>query len=146
MPNIASVLKEEIARLARKELRQEIMGLKKASAQYRASIATMKRDIAQLEQQLRRVQKGVSKKTTQAAEAGSGKQIRFSSERMAAHRAKLGLSAKEYGALLGVSILTVYKWEKGQARPRARQLEAISKVRTLGKREAAKQLQAAEPI
>ena len=144
MPNIASELKLEISRLARKELRQEMGALKKASVQYRASIAAMKRDVAQLEQQVRRLQKGVAKHGTEPVEVGHGKQIRFSPERMAAHREKLGLSAKDYGALLGVSTLTVYKWEKGQARPRSRQLEAIANVRQLGKREAAKQLQAAE--
>ncbi len=145
MPNIASELKMEIARLARKELRQEMGTLKKASVQYRTSIAAMKREVAQLEQQVRHLQKGISKQRATSEEVGSGKQIRFSPERMAAHREKLGLSAKEYGALLGVSILTVYKWEKGQARPRARQLEAIAKVRSLGKREAAKQLQGPLP-
>lgn len=141
MPNIASELKLEISRLARKELRQEMGALKKASVQYRASIAAMKRDVAHLEQQVRRLQKGVAKHGAEPVEVGTGKQIRFSPERMAAHREKLGLSAKDYGALLGVSILTVYKWEKGQTRPRARQLEAIAKVRLLGKRAAAKQLQ-----
>lgn len=141
MPNVATALKTEIARLTRKELRQELAVLKKASVQYRASIAAMKRDVAQLEQQVRPLQKGVAKHSAEPEPVGSGKQIRFSPERMAAHREKLGLSAKEYGALLGVSTLTVYKWEKGQTRPRARQLEAIAKVRSLGKREAARQLQ-----
>lgn len=144
MPNIASELKLEISRLTRKELRQEMGTLKKASTQYRASIAAMKREVAQLEQKVRRLQKGVAKQGAEPEDVGTGKQIRFSPERMAAHREKLGLSAKDYGALLGVSILTVYKWEKGQTRPRARQLEAIAKVRKLGKREAAKQLEVAE--
>jgi hypothetical protein len=40
VPNIASVLKEEIARVARKEVRSETENLKKASAQYRSEIAT----------------------------------------------------------------------------------------------------------
>jgi len=43
MANIESVLKEEITRLARKEIRKETEGLKKASAQYRTEIAALKR-------------------------------------------------------------------------------------------------------
>ena len=43
MPNIAAVLKEEIQRLARKEIRKQISILKKMSAQYRKEIAEMKR-------------------------------------------------------------------------------------------------------
>ena len=36
----------------------------------------------------------------------------------------------------GVSALSVYKWESGKTRPRARQLEAIASLRKMGKREA----------
>ena len=39
MPNIATVLREEILRLARKEARTQIGALKKASAQHRRDIA-----------------------------------------------------------------------------------------------------------
>jgi DNA-binding transcriptional regulator YiaG len=35
-----------------------------------------------------------------------------------AHRTRLGLSAKDYGKLLGVSSLTVYNWENGKSKPR----------------------------
>ena len=48
MPNIASVLKDEILRLARKEVRRELEGLKKASAQYRSDIAALKRQVIAL--------------------------------------------------------------------------------------------------
>ena len=63
MANIASVLKEEITRLARKELRSETESLKKASAQYRSEIAALKRRTASLEQQLSRLEKTSSKNT-----------------------------------------------------------------------------------
>ena len=52
MPNIAAVLKEEIARVARKELRGDTARFKKASAQYRSDIAALKRRITELEKQL----------------------------------------------------------------------------------------------
>ena len=48
MPNIASVLKDEILRLARKEVRTATEGLKKASAAYRSDIAGLKRQVAAL--------------------------------------------------------------------------------------------------
>jgi hypothetical protein len=43
MPNIASILKTEISRVARKEVRTEIETLKKASTHHRASIAALRR-------------------------------------------------------------------------------------------------------
>ena len=70
-----------------------------------------------------------------------GKQRRFSATRFASQRRKLGLSAADFGALLGVSGQSVYKWEHGEARPRARQLEAIAELRGIGKREAAARLE-----
>ena len=55
MPNIGTVLKSEISRIARKEVRGELLKLKKASAQYRSEIAALKRRAQSLEQQLGRL-------------------------------------------------------------------------------------------
>ena len=57
MPNIASILKSEIARVARKEVRGETLGLMKAVSAYRAEIASLKRRTQALEQELRRLGK-----------------------------------------------------------------------------------------
>ena len=54
----------------------------------------------------------------------------------------LGLTQAELATLLGVSYLSVHKWEGGKAQPRAVQLQKIAAVMKMGKREAAKQLQA----
>ena len=65
---------------------------------------------------------------------------RFSPKWVSAHRAKLGLSAADYGRLVGVTGLTIYNWEKGKTRPQQRQLEALMKVKGVGKRAAWKKL------
>jgi len=57
MSNVASVLKEEIARVARKEIRRETSFVKKALTTYRSEIAGVKRRVLALERQLRRVGK-----------------------------------------------------------------------------------------
>ena len=44
MPNLAAALKEEIARLARREINRETATLQNQSAQYRRDIAALKRD------------------------------------------------------------------------------------------------------
>ncbi|BEP54068.1 MULTISPECIES: helix-turn-helix domain-containing protein [unclassified Variovorax] len=144
MPNIATILKAEISRVARKEVRTEIETLKKASAQHRSSIAALRRQIDSLEKELRRVNKGSARArsapaTTEPVEQGTAR--RFSASRLAAHRSKLGLSAAAYGKLVGVSGQTIYHWEQGKARPRAAQLESLASVRSLGKRDVAQQLQ-----
>ncbi|MNV59089.1 transcriptional repressor DicA [compost metagenome] len=143
MPNIASILKAEISRVARKEVRAEIETLKKASVAHRASIAELRRQVGALEKELRRVAKGATrpaKAPDSDDEASAGTKRRFSATRLAAHRAKLGLSAAIYGQLVGVSGQTIYHWEQGKARPRAAQLENLAAVRDLGAREVAERL------
>ncbi len=134
MPNFASALKEEIVRLARKELRSETERLKKASSQYRSDIAALKRRVEALEKQVSRVEK--KSKSSQAPE-GSAEAIpvRFSAKGLASKRQRLGLAAGDMGLLLGVSAQTIYNWEAGKSRPRQQQLEAIAALRGLGKRQ-----------
>ena len=142
MPNIASLLKQEIARVARKQVRGETETLKKASSHYRSEIAQLKRRIDALESQLRRVAKGTVPRGAPAAEAlGEGPQIRYSAKSLRSQRKRLGLSAASLAKLLGVSALSVYKWESGTTRPRAKQIEAIATLRGMGRRDAQKRLE-----
>ena len=143
MPNIASLLKSEIARVARKELRGETVHLKKAVSAYRSEIAALKRRAQALEQQLRRL----SKRSTKAEPVANGQDtdadgqpFRFSAKGLASHRKRLGLSAHDCGLLLGASGQSVYKWEEGEVRPRAKHMPAISALRHMGKKEAAARL------
>ncbi len=142
MPNIASLLKQEIARVARKQVRGETETLKKSSSHYRSEIAQLKRRIDALESQLRRVAKGTAQRGAPAAEAlEQGPQIRYSAKSLRSQRKRLGLSAASLAKLLGVSALSVYKWESGTTRPRAKQIEAIATLRGMGRRDAQKRLE-----
>ncbi len=141
MANIASLLKSEISRIARKEIRAETETLKKASAQYRSDIAALKRRLAEQDRIIAKLRKN---KPASAANDKSVEtsQLRFRAGGFASLRKKLGLSAADMGKLLGVSLQTIYHWEKGQSKPRASQLQGIAEVRKLGKRGAAARLAA----
>ncbi len=143
MPNIGSVLKSEISRVSRKELRSETAALRKSVSQYRSQIADLKRRLQALEQQVRRLGRGgrSAKAADDEVDVESGSQLRFSAKGLAAQRKRLGLSAASVARLLGVSALSVYKWESGKTRPRAKQIEAIATLRGLGKREVARRLE-----
>lgn len=139
MANFASELKSAISRIARKEIRAETQALKKASAQYRTNIAALKRRITEQDRQIARLRKGKSAiETSKTSEEGP--QLRFRADGFASLRKKLGLSAADMGKLLGVSLQTVYHWEKGQSKPRASQMQRIAEVRKFGKRGAAERL------
>jgi DNA-binding transcriptional regulator YiaG len=147
MPNIASLLKEEIARVSRKQLRTETEALKKANSGYRSQLAELKRRMQVLEQQVRRLQKGQAGGRGAAAAAtseddeGDGRVIRYSAKSLASQRRRLGLSAAALAKLLGVSALSVYKWESGNTRPRRKQIEAIAALREMGRRDVQRRLE-----
>ncbi len=139
MANFANLLKSEISRIARKEIRAETQLLKKASAQYRSEIAALKRRIADQERLLARLRKH-SRPAAIPAPAADSPKLRFRSEGFASLRKKLGVSAAEMGQLVGVSAQTIYHWEKGVSKPRSSQLAEIAAVRKLGKREVSARL------
>ena len=146
MPNIASVLKEEIARIARKEVRRETASLKKAVTAYRSEIAELKRRAQMLERALKKAARGAPRATAaatkDAAEGDDGRALRFRPKGFATLRAKLGISANDAGKLLGVSGQSIYLWESGRARPNRERLVAIAELRKAGKRVVQQRLEA----
>ena len=163
MASLASVLKEEVGRLARKEIRQQTAGMARTVAQCERDIVALKGQIADLKRMasVARTQgapaptttkKAAGKKaatTKPAAEtaSGTGRQAarsRFSAKVLKASRERLGLSADNYGKLIGVSGLSIYNWEQEKARPRESSIAALNTIRGIGKREAAKRLEGLE--
>ena len=132
MPNLATVLKEEILRLARKEVRAEIVPLRNAAVQSRTDINALKRRMAALEKQVASLNKTSTKAKEKVQPVSDPANIRFSSKGFGALRRRLGLSAAEMGFLLDASDQSIYKWERG-VRPRAQQLPKIAALRKLSK-------------
>lgn len=143
MPNIASVLKAEIVRLARKELRSEMDGVKKSLAAARVDGAALKRRVTELERSLKqaaRTARGRPPRSSPAQDPESADRFRFRASGMASNRKRLGLSAADFGLLIGASGQSVYAWEQGKAHPRGKNLAAIAAVRGIGKREVVERL------
>ena len=141
MPNIATVLKEEILRLARKEVRNQTSILKKMSAQYRIDIAEMKRRMSDLQRKITPLQKQVLKSVSSQPAEVDGEHVRFTAKGLRSQRKRLGLSAANYGKLIGVTGQTIYSWEQEMSRPRQAQVARIASLRHLGKREAQSRLE-----
>ncbi|MBM4027956.1 MAG: hypothetical protein FJ280_21540 [Planctomycetes bacterium] len=135
MPNIATVLKEEILRLARKEARNETSALKKASAQYRRDIAALKRQVTDLQRRVAPLERQVLRNAPSQTAEVDAEHVRFTATGLRSQRQRLGLSAANYGKLVGVTGKTIYSWEQETSRPRKAQVAQIAAVRHLGKRE-----------
>ena len=87
--------------------------------------------------------KQVDRQRTASArqEAAAERKHRFSAARLAAHRNKLGLSAADYGRLVGMSGATVYLWERGDSRPRAEQVQQLGVLKAMSPTAILKQLE-----
>ncbi|MCH7916473.1 MAG: helix-turn-helix transcriptional regulator [Planctomycetes bacterium] len=136
MPNIAAALKEEIARLTRKELRGQSGGLKKASSQHRRDIAALKRQVTKLESQVSLLEKHALKKAPDASEGDTTTGVRFTAKGLQGQLKRLGLTATDFSKLVGVTPQSIYNWARGTSRPRKEQIAAIVALRGVGKREA----------
>ena len=114
MPNIGAMLKQEITRLARREVRVQVQATKKASTQYRRHIAALRRQVTALERQMA-ILRRQRPTAAPAATRDVPQKIRFVAKGLKSQRARLGLSAADFGRLVGVSAQSIYNWEQGHA-------------------------------
>lgn len=137
MPDIAGALKAEITRLARKAVKDDVRSLRSANGAQRRAIAALKRTAEAQAKQIA----ALRKKSTASEQrpATNGVKHRFSASHLKSMREKMGLSQEDMGKLVGVSAQSIYNWERG-VRPRPALLERIAAVRSMGKREAQRQL------
>ena len=143
MTTFSNAFRAEVVRMARKELKPELQGMRKAIASHRSEIAALKREVKALTSQLKATQRQVkvadtpkAKVVTEDATPKRSRQIQFNAQALIEKRVALGLTQKQMAQLLGASSPSVYKWETGHVHPRAAQLERIAEVLKLGKRRA----------
>ena len=138
MPNLIPVLNDHFRRIARREFKPLLAKALKRGAEHRRTIAALKRELKQVQAQLETLKKRLPEQAAKVAPPPPEilRKARLRLDGLKAHRQRLGLSAAEYGKLMGVSALTVYHWERGKTKPRRSQLPNIVAVRGIGKREA----------
>lgn len=143
MNTFSNAFRAEVVRMARKELKPELQTLRKAITSHRSEIAALKRELKALSSQLKTTQRQFKPTDGPQAKAAideavpkKQKHFEFTAQALLEKRASLGVTQKEMAKLLGVSPLSVYKWESGQVHPRAAQLDRIAEVLQLGKRKA----------
>ena len=158
MTAFSESFRSEVARIARKENKGEMSSLRKTATNQRSEIATLKRDVKDLAGQVRSLTKALKKAVAAAAlqqprkqsvDSSSGAQAPakpggrafvFSHEALVAKRQAFHMTQKEMAHLLGVSALSVYKWETGKVTPREAQLVRVREVLGMGVREARRQI------
>ncbi|GAO24350.1 XRE family transcriptional regulator [Alicycliphilus sp. B1] len=150
MTAFSDAFRAEVLRIARKEIKADVGGLRKTVTAQRSEIAALKRDVKALTSQLKTVLKAVARRGGAGkaaalddpdAPARRGRRFKFDAQALADKREQLGISQQAMAALLEASTLSVSRWESGKVAPRAAQLERIQAVLKIGKREAKARLQ-----
>ena len=147
MPTFVESLKKEIARVARKELREEIAALRKTLGLQRSEIAALKKHVQALQVQVKKLDKAraapvlatsdkVGSDSGGKSKGKPGRKVTFTSERLKMQRARLDFTQEQMAKLLEVSSLSIWKWESGGAAPRAARIPHILQRLALGKRDA----------
>jgi DNA-binding transcriptional regulator YiaG len=146
MPNIAKVFREEIQRLAKRQVRAELDTVRRDSVRLKKIVADLRRQLATLNRTSRELVKKVTpvvaiKETKDATEKAA--KLRPTAKSLKKLRARLGLTQVQFGKLLGVSGQAVVQWASTEGRIRMRKttLSALAGVQNIGKREAWRRLE-----
>lgn len=144
MPSFSKLIQNETRRLARKEVRSDITALQKAGAEFRRAVARLKRRVAVIEAQNKRLLKLLAKRPKPDPAPRKSERARISSKTIRTLRRKLGLTQVEFAGLIGVSGQSVYQWERQGGRLQLRQntKQAVLAAKSMGKRDAHRRLDA----
>jgi DNA-binding transcriptional regulator YiaG len=143
MPNFGNVLKDEVVRLCRKELRKELGPVRKITAAHRRDIAALKRQLAEAQRRVHLLERQAARSGTARPTVATDRPIRFVAKGLRSMRQRLGLSAADLARLIQVSEQSVYNWETKKTTPRREQVQSLAALRGLGKREVRAQLEKA---
>lgn len=136
--------------MARKELKPELQGMRKAITGHRSEIAALKREVKRLISQLKAAQRQTKAVSVAApsdlpkvSKRAAREDFVFAPEMLAQMRQALGATQLQMAALLAVSPLSYSRWEKGQAHPRTKQLAKIGELVSMGPAKAEKKMRQA---
>jgi len=136
MGKLEAIIKSEIVRLAKREIRKisvplgkDVRLLKNTVSQLRKTTLALERFAARQESELRK------RKVLLEATPEEVKGSRFSPRLIRSLRKHLGITQKELAILAGVTVGAIHQWESGIFVPRAQKKSVLVALRKLGRRE-----------
>jgi transcriptional regulator with XRE-family HTH domain len=136
MGKFEGIFKDEIVRLARREMKKVFVPMSKDVRLLKGTLSQVRKAVRELERATARQIKeaGVDKKPlTVAPEEVKGS--RFSPRLIRSLRERLGLTQRELAKAAGVTVGAIYQWETGKFEPRADKKAVLVGLRKLGRRE-----------
>ncbi len=139
MGKIENIVKSEILRLAKKEVRAAFFPLRREVWKIRLNLSHLAKNFHSLERTTKeQIRRGESKKLKLEASMEEAKASRITPERIRNLRKKLGISQKNLAFLAGVSLSAVASWEKGKFHPNLNKKATLVAIRKLRKRDVKK--------
>ena len=145
MAKIESIIKSEIQRLAKHEVRSVFLPLRREVWGLKLKLSSLIKNFIVLDRFAKEISKAKSTEPKLEASPEEVKASRLTPERIAGLRRKLGISQRELGILTGASLGTVASWEKGKFRPKGEKKAALVALRKIRKRDVRKML-AEKPV
>jgi len=141
MGKVEAIIKSEIVRLAKREMRKTSFPLSKDVRLLKAVVSKLRKTIATLERSVARQAAETGKERTKLEATPEEVKIsRFSPRLIRALRKRLSLTQKEMATLTGVTVGAIYQWEQGIFEPRGQKKAVLVALRKLGRRDARKLL------
>jgi hypothetical protein len=130
MPTFAAALKQEVRRLAAREVKKALRPLRKVQRQVKA----LRLDSRGQRRTLASVERRVSRLKTRVGRGGGAAERgrRQAADTVRSLRRRLEMTRLEFAKLLGVSPGSIFGWESGRTAPRGRNVARIQELRRKG--------------
>lgn len=140
MANLNQILKEEMGRVARRELKPTVDSIQRQLVDLRRTVRDQRRQIEELEAELA-LKADRDTPVIQVESLDEEQDVRVPTGSVKKHRERLGITQREMGQLLDVSTLTVSNWELGKSNPRGKNKLAFAELRRMGVRDVRQRLE-----
>ena len=142
MAKLEMILKAEIVRLSKREMRKVTVPLGKDVRSLKSTVSHLRKTVSLLEKFAARQQSEMaSERSRLQAAPEEMKKARFSPRLIRLLRKRLRITQRELAALAGVTVGAIYQWEQGLFEPRKDKKGALVALRKLGRREVKKLLE-----
>lgn len=141
MGKVEAIIKSEIVRLAKREMRKVAAPLRRDVWAIKSTVSKLRKTVLNLERFVSLQRKEWGKKPPLKASPEEVETSRFSPRLIRSLRQRLGLSQRDFARVSGVTPLAVYQWETGVFKPKNEKKEVLVALRKLGRRDVRKLLE-----
>ena len=141
MGKLEGMIRDEILRLARREMRKSFVPLRRDVRSMKGIVSQLRKSVLNLERFKSQEEKQLAQKAVSEVSEEEIRKARFSPRLIRSLRKKLRVTQKELAVLAGVSVGAVHQWEGGKSEPRAVKKARLVALRSLARRDVKKLLE-----